>query len=372
MNTAQNTSALGSALVAQASGAPAGPAVDAAGDPLLKELLGETPASRRTQGEWEAVYAKVVQSLLATPDPAPKAGSARGSRYSADPGPRLMLERIIVRAGAPPAESRAALVKVLLEHLAKTDRVNDQVFLLRQLAVVGHGESVSALTGLLGHQSRALREFALRALESNSSAEAGKAIVTALGQAKDDASRAALAGALGARREAAALGALTALVGDRSPEVAQAAMAALGNIGTAEAAQVLGSARKSVSQDRESSLSRACLLCADRLRTAGATQEAAAMYRDVYSVQTPLLRMAALRGLVLTQAKDALPLVVEALKSEDAEVQSQAARFAVELPAGAETTKALFGALPTLKPGARARLLEALAERGAKDRKSPQ
>jgi HEAT repeat protein len=121
--------------------------------------------------------------------------------------PRLLLDEIVHRALSPGARSRReALERALLAELSRRSALEDVVFLLRELALVGAGASVPALERLLAGAVEPVRSWALRALAANPSAESGAALEAALGAAEGEEARTALAGALRAHRRLAALG----------------------------------------------------------------------------------------------------------------------------------------------------------------------
>lgn len=353
MSIANNITASAAASTAAASAASAATDRQAEVEELVREFAGKAPPVGRSQDDLKRAYARVIGALI----------SAEESRGVEGP-PKHVLEEIIVRAGAPGREEQCrCLARAMLAYFEKTDDLNQRIFLLRQLGVVGREESVAALAGLLGEHDAALRQYALRALEMNASAAAGKAIAKALGHADDPDWRVALINALGPRREASAVGILGNLATTPSEAVAEAAAMALGNIGTPESAERLAEARKNARQPQANCWIRANLLCADRLFEDGHKPAAAAIYRDVQgNAETALFRMAGLRGLALCSPDEAVPLVVEALGSEDRHTRAQAARLVVSIP-GPKATEALLAALPKLPGPAQALLLEALAER---------
>ena len=258
---------------------------------------------------------------------------------------------------------RTALALAMLEHLDKSGRINDRVFLLRQLEVVGEGESVDRLSALLGAQDAILRHYALRALECNPAPGAAAAILAALEKTTDAGWQVALINSLGARREKTAVPALAKYLHAKQIEVASAAAMALGNIGTAEAAGALGAAAGKASAELKPALAEARLLAGERLRTAGQTEAAEKIFAAVAAeVQQRHLKIAALRGRVLCRPQQSLSLLIDALRSDDPEIQATAARLTLEVP-GAEVGQKLLAVLPQLPASAQALLLEALAER---------
>jgi len=328
---------------------------DAETQRLIKELSGQGPAIERSREQWEAAYGQVLRATLPVPNL-----------------PDKVLEPIILRAGVPGADvQRRAMVRVMLDWMAKTDKPDERVFLLKQLAMLGRDEAVPVLAGLLKDQSPLIREHALRALESNPSAEAGRAMAAALDEAQQAAWRVAVINAVGRRREAAAVDGLRQWATRGDAEVADAALMALGNIATPQAAQFLSAFPADAAARSRPALVRTLLLSADRLRTQGNNEAAAALYRQVRAqAREPFLAMAAVRGLVLARPDEALPLVMAALQSDDARTQAQAARLLLEMPGGT-TVQTALAMLPKLPASARPLLLEALFDSAAREPGQP-
>jgi hypothetical protein len=263
-------------------------------------LTAQAPPAARTPDEWEKLYGRLLQTLLSAstyPDPA----SADRPRP-----PKMILEETIVSAGSPGREAqRMPLVRAMLAQLQSSDRLNDRIFLLRQLAVVGREEAVPPLARLLTEAGKAaaepaLRQYALGALESNTSAAAGKALVAVLEQAEEPAWRVAVIHALGRRREKSAAAVLARELGNPDAEVAGAAAMALGSIATAEAARALASAAKTAPETRQAVLLHARLLCADRMAARGEKDAAYTIFKEIHdATQDPLLKTSALRAMGL-------------------------------------------------------------------------
>ncbi len=279
---------------------------DAAQARLVRELTAQAPPAARTPEEWEKLYGGLLRTLLSAttyPDPA----SVERPRP-----PKMILEEIIVAAGSPGQESqRTPLVRAMLALLESSDRLNDRVFILRQLAVVGREEVVPPLARLLAGNGRgesALRQYALGALESNTSAAAAEALlqalVAAMEQAEEPAWRVAVIQALGRRREKSAAGLLVRDLDNRDAEVAAAAAMSLGSIATPEAAQALASAAKTAPEARRSVLSHARLLCADRMAARDSKDAAYAIFKDLHdATQDPLLKTSAQHGMGLSKPR---------------------------------------------------------------------
>jgi len=312
----------------------------------------------------EAKYREIIKTHLAAPAmPRPDKGTRREE-------PKSQLEQIIVQSAAPGRESqRLAMVRAMLVHLEMSDRLNDRVFLLRQLAVVGREEAVRPLAQLVKTADHpVVREYALGALERNSAPSASRALVEALREAKEPEGRIAIAGALGRRRrsDGPESVALAALLRDSDLKVAAAAAMALGSIGTPRDVESLLDEARKARKELLPALHEAILVGAERLCERGQKDAALAAYREVRAAAAnPLVKMSALRGMVLSKPGEAVPAVIEALKSDDPETQAWAARLAVDIPGG-EATEAFRVALPQLAASARAFLSDALAERETK------
>jgi hypothetical protein len=107
----------------------------------------------------------------------------------------------------------------------------------------------------------------------------------------------------------------------------------------------------------------ATLLRAERLAQRGDREAARTAYAKVFTTaKAAHLRAGALAGLVRTAPEQAVPRILEALRSADRELQAHAARLAAEIP-GKDATKQFLAALPQLPAPAQAMLSESLAER---------
>jgi HEAT repeat protein len=285
------------------------PRPDPAEADLIGELSGRAVPAARTPEQCEDVYRRVLRTLLCAttyPDPAREPGEKSGEKGSPPPRPpKMILEELIVAAGAPGRESqRGPLVRAMLAELDANDRLNDRIYLLRELAVVGREEAVPALARLLSSAEPALRHYALGALERNTSAEAGKALVAALGQQQEAAWLVAVIQALGRRREKAAVGLLSQRLAGPDRQIAEAAAMSLGSIATDEAAQALAAASKGASAVPAAVLGHARLLCADRMAGRGEKVRAHAIYREIHEqASDPLLKTAAQAGIARTGGK---------------------------------------------------------------------
>jgi len=210
------------------------------------------------------------------------------------------LELECLKVAKPGAERERATVCVLIvSKLGPSTALESRVCLLRQLENIGGGEVVVPLSRLLKDREKRVREGARRALISNPSAQATKALTLALGKAKgDDEWRAALVTALGRRADESAVEKLVPLLRDDCEPVAIAAVHALGTIGGSEAARALSGALSKGSQAQRAAAVDAYLNCADRYLAEGYLSEASKIYRKLFtSSRSKLLKIAAMQGL---------------------------------------------------------------------------
>ncbi len=332
---------------------------------LVEELTGRAPPAARSAADWEAAYGQVLDAMISAKDfPEPGRKSPRS--------PKAVLDEIVRRAMSPQkAAQRAALARAMLDRLEKGGPLNERIFYLRQLAVIGGDESVGPIARLLGDPDSTVRQYALGALEGNPSAAAGRALVEALRSAGEPGWRIAVIHALGRRREAAAEDALGELTADRDDDVASAAATALGYLGAAVPERALAAAKSQRSEKRDAAFTHAALLRAERLAQRGDNEAARAAYAGVFATaKASQLRAGALSGLVLTGPEQAVPHVIEALRSGDAELEAHAARLVVEIP-GNEAVRKFAAAMPQLPAPVQAMLSEALAERDEAAAKPP-
>lgn len=229
----------------------------------------------------------------------------------------------------------------------------------QRLAVVGTREAVPVLAGLLGDETLNLyARFALEGIPD-------PAVDEALRKAAEKLQGRPLVGVLssiGQRKDEQAVDLLRGLLGNSDPAVVAAAADALGQIGTSEAA---GALKKALANDsaQKAPIADAALACAGNLAAAGDTAGAVALYESVAQADVPKhLRSDALGGKLRLLKGDAKDLLLEQIRSDDAEFFNLGLAVAREIP-GSDVTAALAGELKKLPPDRQARLLEALGDR---------
>lgn len=242
--------------------------------------------------------------------------------------------------------------------LLKSDApLKDKADACQELARVGTGAAVPALASLLADEQ--LSPMARFALEPIADPSVDAALREALGKLKGR----LLVGvihSLGVRKDTQAVAPLAQFLADPDPAVAQAAARALGRMG-GSAAPVLERAVSSVSPVSQLAVCEGLLRCAETMPGA----EATAIYDKLRALPNlpHHVRVAALRGAILSRAAQGVPLLVEAIRTESYVPAADAIRISVDLP-GAEVTRALAGELERANEDKQILLLQALAYRG--------
>ena len=133
--------------------------------------------------------------------------------------------------------------------------------------------------------------------------------------------------------------------------MAQAAARALGSIGTPDAAKALLDALPGVSAANQLAFCEGLFRCAEAAAAKGRPQGRPWRFTTACAAsQAPQqVRTAALRGAILTRQKDGLPLLAQALHSDDFALFLAAVRTAQEMP-GPDVTRLLAGELPASPP----------------------
>ena len=259
-------------------------------------------------------------------------------------------------AAAAPTE--AALIAVLqsdAEHQEKAAAC-------RLLARIGTQQAVPVLAAMLGDER--LAHMARTALEPIPGPAPDAALRAALDRLDGRLLMGAM-GSLGVRRDAQAVAPLAQRLTARDESVAQAAARALGQIGTAEAAAAIDAALAQSPAANQVAFCEGLFRCAEALAAAGQADASQAIYDRLRTVSPAphQVRAAALRGAILARGQAGIPLLVEALRSDDWILTAAAARTALDLP-GAAVTAALAGELAKLPADKQLLLLATLGERG--------
>jgi HEAT repeat protein len=240
-------------------------------------------------------------------------------------------------------------------------------FVCRELSIIGTEASVPALASMLTDEKNA--DSARYALERIPGEAVDKALREALPKAEGNA-KIGIINTLGVRGDKKAVGLLTELVGDPNQTFAVAAVAALGRIDDAGATEALAKAKDKTTGALRASVLDAYLRCADRLAAKGQKDAASAIYKQLYATSEPMpIRVAAVRGMIMTSGDKTGDTVVEALKSKDKPIQTAAiatlkdvAKTDPSASLRAGVVKAASEQLPNLGAVQQAQLLAALAD----------
>ena len=274
--------------------------------------------------------------------------------------PQMELQAMASKAARPGAEAeRAELAKVLLAKAADASvPAPARVWMVRQIELIGAGESVDPLAKLLGDADAELRECARRALERNPDAAASAALRAALQKGGDARWRIGLINALGLRRDAASVAAIAAQLSDK--DTGAAAAAALGEIADAAAVQALTAAGA-----KNAAAAQGLIAAATRKLAAGDAAGAKAIFASLLgeSHAAPI-RAAAMSGLVKADPSQAARLIPDAIGSGQPALRGAAAMAMTSLKDPA-IPAALADRLPKLDPAGKVvvlGLLDAQAE----------
>jgi type 1 glutamine amidotransferase/HEAT repeat protein len=224
-------------------------------------------------------------------------------------------------------------------------------FACRQLYLIGNDMAVPALGEAL--LSSETCDMARYALERMGSSKAELALIDALDKSGPNI-RIGLANSLGQMKSkvaASKLGELAML--SSHTVVIDAATKALGAIGPKEELEKLPTLQAQ----------HALISVSDQLRVEGKNDEALQICQRIFnSAKESEVRAVAMRGLALCQGVEAVPMLMEALKSGDRIMVSTAANTLREIP-GEEATVAIANGLPSLESDAQILVIYALADR---------
>jgi len=213
--------------------------------------------------------------------------------------------------------------KQLDEFLKSDAKYAGKQFVCRELSVFGTEASVPALAPMLTDAN--MSDMARYALERIP----GEAVDTALRDALAKTSGNAKIGiinTLGVRGDKKAVGALAELVNDANQMTAGAAIASLGMIddpAATEALATLAKAKDKVAAALKGQVLDAYIRSADRMAAKGQKDAATAIYEQLYAEGQPaMIRAAALKGLIMNAGDKTSEVMVEALKSNDKQMQT--------------------------------------------------
>jgi len=227
----------------------------------------------------------------------------------------------------------------------------------RELARIGTRQAVPVLAPLLVDEK--LSHMARYALEPIADSSVNIALRDALCKTKG-ASLVGVISSLARRKDPAAIEPLARLLVDPDPTVLQAAARALGCIGGAGVPALEGALTKTTGAN-QATVCDGLLRCAEATSGAGAT----AIYDKLRALpsQPRQLRVAALRGAIVSRGTAGLPLLAEAIRTGSYVPASDAIHISMELP-GADVTRLLVGEVASASEENQILLLQTLGCRG--------
>jgi HEAT repeat protein len=278
----------------------------------------------------------------------------------ADRQPLIAVEDIIRESQNRP-EQRKYIERELAKLLESNVTLDCKSFICRQLWFIGTVNSVPAIAKLLLDEQTV--DMACYAIGQNPSPEAGKALREAMDKAPPKV-QVRIINLLGDRRDQQSVESLGKRVFDGDREIAEAAVAALGKIGGDQAGKILVEARAKGGPDLRLAVTDAYLRYAEYLLADGKKEQAVVIYKELTGAQEPpFIRGAAVRGLADVGGRDAVSLVVAALRDQDRMVRTTATGC-VRTMQGQGVTELFAAELPGRPSDEQVLLIGALADRG--------
>jgi len=272
----------------------------------------------------------------------------------------LSVLRILVQSSLESPDLRPQIEEKMIAFLGSDASFAGKQFVGEQLSIIGSSAAVPVLRRLLLEGETA--DIALYALQRIPDPAVDAALRESLAIAGPEV-RVAIINAVGERRDRAAVADLGALVYDPDPQTARSAVAALGKIAGVNAVTVLEAARSSTSGELRGLVLDAYLRCADELVAEGNATRAASIYRDLYDHEDATnIRVAALRGLVLTNEESAVAVILSSLKRDNRALQMVAAGLLRELPETVDLA-IIIAEMADFSPAAQTQLFSAFADR---------
>ncbi len=276
--------------------------------------------------------------------------------------PQQVWQTICLKAGAPGNETlRAEACRLMCEKLGPQTPNPTREWLLRQLEHIGRGESISAVAALFNDKDDVVRAAAIRCLAGNPATEATSCLVAHMAAASP-ADQIRVLSALSYRKDPAAVSVLVKELASVDGTVAAAAAHALGCLATGDAEQALAKQHGQASGKVRVAIDNAWLCCADRRLHDGRSAEASAIYRELNRPEEPRpIRLAALRGTLLTAGDKTGTLMLDVLGGSDSAARTVALGVIPELDAAA--LKTVTAHLDRLPAAVQANVRSALAAR---------
>ncbi|NLH15326.1 MAG: hypothetical protein GX455_01985 [Phycisphaerae bacterium] len=258
----------------------------------------------------------------------------------------------------------AADEKELISILKSDAGVVEKCDACQQLRISGTLESVEPLAALLGDER--IGHAARYALEAMPYPEAGAALRAAMDQTSGLV-KAGLIDSLGWRRDTTAIPLVAKGLSDSDAVVAMAAAKALGRIGGTESETALFNSFATTTGEVKIAVMDAILNCAEIRMRIDNPSDTRIFYEKVFQAQpSSAIRLAAWRGLALSDAKRRTELVIEALAGHDEPLRFVAIRLVREMN-DPQLIRACMKQWKSLGPDAQSLLVDMSADCGDRD-----
>jgi len=258
---------------------------------------------------------------------------------------------------AKPGEYPAIEAKLLAVIDSPEATMAGKQFACQALKTIASVKAVGSMARLLADEK--LSHVARCVLAVMPDPSAGQALCKGLAATKG-AQQVGVINSLGDRKEAQAVDALAGLIG-ADPAVNQAALRALGKIGGAAAASAIEKAK--VPDSCKDAQAGAMIACGETLIAADAAR-AEKMFRSVMGGScSPPAKAAAFVALIGIQKDQAVPMVLQAMQSKDANLRRAAGAVIITIT-GPAAGKAFAKELANLPAEGKVSLLAALTARG--------
>jgi len=257
------------------------------------------------------------------------------------------------------ADEKRQIEKQLDDFLKADANYASRQFVCEKLSLIGTEASVPVLGPMLLDANNCdMARYALERIP-------GEAVDKALREALDKADinlKAGIINTIGVRGDKKATVLLTKLITDTNQAIAGAAISALGKIDDPCAVAAIAKAKNEIKGTLQPAVLEAYLLCADRLAAKGQKNEASVIYKHLTAPAEPIqIRIAAVRGMIITSGDKADETIAEILKSSDKQMQT-AAITTLKNVADTNTIKMVAEQLPDLAAEQQIQLLAVLSE----------
>jgi HEAT repeat protein len=255
---------------------------------------------------------------------------------------------------------RGKVEEKLLSALAGAKTNDAKQFFCRQLRTIGTAKAVPQLEAML--RDPKMSHMARYALGRIDAPEAGRALHRALGKTSGK-TKAGIIITLAQIGYGQGLADYMKLVVSSDEDVSIAAIRATGHFPCNSVVSLLQRTRTSAAKHIQVEINSSLLRCAEIFAEKGDSSRATAIYRDFYSGKYPShLRVAGLRGLAKTQGEEAIELLVQSMKGDDADLRRNAIGM-LGLIKGKKTTDTFVELAESLPADGQELIVRSLADR---------